>query len=187
MRMKILVICGSASQHSRTRALTAFISKELGTRQVEVLTFDVGQHVLPLYNDNEAQYQNQEVKRLVEYAQQADGFFITTPEYHNGMTGALKNALDFLGGKHFKNKPVAIAAVAGGGKGGINALNSLRIVIRGLYGLVLPDQFVADPIHFNERNEFVGEDAQSRVKALAGELVQLTQLVSTKVLLSKQL
>ncbi|MCK9906868.1 NAD(P)H-dependent oxidoreductase, partial [Frankia sp. Cpl3] len=89
------------------------------------------------------------VKRLMAAAEQADGFVICTPEYHNGMSGSLKNALDFLGGKHFRGKAAIIGAACGGGKGGINALNNLRQVLRGVYAIVLPDQIVADPEHYD--------------------------------------
>ncbi|MGC5324309.1 NADPH-dependent FMN reductase [Brevibacillus sp. SYSU BS000544] len=178
--MKILVLNGSSTEVSRTRGLTSFITSELKKHHIELVTFDVGKQILPLYNGNVEQYQLNEVQLLVQSAQEADGFFLTTPEYHNGISGALKNALDFLGGKQFKNKPVAIAAVAGGGKGGINALNNLRTVMRGVYGLVLPDQFVADPVHFNEQGDFSHQDAQARVQSLVQELVTMTELVSKK-------
>ena len=49
------------------------------------------------------------------------------------MSGALKNSLDYLSSSEFIHKPVALLAVAGGGKGGINALNSMRTVARGVY------------------------------------------------------
>ncbi|MGD8188401.1 NADPH-dependent FMN reductase [Brevibacillus ginsengisoli] len=179
--MKILVINGSATLQSRTRGLSTFISNELSNHQVEVLSFDAGIHLLPIYNGTNESYSHPEVARLIQLAEQANGFFITTPEYHNSMTGALKNALDFLGGKQFKNKPVALAAVCGGGKGGINALNSLRTVVRGVYGLALPSQFVADPQCFNEQAEFVAKDGQERVASLVTELVELTRLTCPKV------
>ena len=178
--MKILVINGSATQQSRTRGLSTFMADELRNQQVEVLSFDAGVHLLPIYNGTGESYGHPEVARLIQLAEQADGFVITTPEYHNSMTGALKNALDFLSGKQFKNKPVALAAVCGGGKGGINALNSLRTVVRGVYGLALPSQFVADPQDFNEQAEFVSQDGKERAASLVAELIELTRLTSAK-------
>lgn len=47
----------------------------------------------------------------------ADGVVLCTPEYHNAMSGALKNSLDYLSSSEFLHKPVALLAVAGGGKG----------------------------------------------------------------------
>ena len=143
----------------------------------KVLYFDTGLHKLPLFTGTEADKENSEVNRLLSYAEEADGFFICTPDYHNGMSGALKNALDFLGGSHFKGKPVAIAACSGGGKGGINALNNLRLVMRGVYGIVLPEQYIADPNDFNEKSQFVSDIGRERIQSIAKDLMYYTNLL----------
>jgi azobenzene reductase len=176
--MKIMVIAGSPTAESRTRGIAHYAAEVLKEMNVEVLYFDVGMDRLPLFTGDAASAENETVKKLAEYAEEADGFFVTSPEYHSGMSGALKNALDFLGGKYFKNKPSAIAVAAGGGKGGINALANLRTVLRGIYSLVIPDQYVADPVNFDEGNVLVDELAQTRVRELATQLKELTELVS---------
>lgn len=176
--MKIMVIAGSPTAESRTRGVAQYAAEVLRELNVEVLYFDVGIDKLPLFTGDATSTQNETVKKLADYAEQADGFFVTSPEYHSGISGALKNALDFLGGKHFKNKPSAIAVAAGGGKGGINALANLRTVLRGVYSLVLPDQYVADPVNFDEGNVLVDELAQTRVRELATQLKELTEIVS---------
>jgi NAD(P)H-dependent FMN reductase len=176
--MKIMVIAGSPTAESRTRGIAQYAAEVLKENNVEVLYFDVGIDRLPLFTGDAATADNETVKKLAAYADEADGFFVTTPEYHSGMSGALKNALDFLGGKHFKNKPSVIAAAAGGGKGGINALANLRTVLRGIYSLVLPDQYVADPVNFDEGNVLVDELAKTRVSELALQLKELTELLS---------
>lgn len=175
--MKIVVMCGSASEQSNTRGLTRWAERYLQEKGVHVLSFDAGRDVLPIYNGTDAQQHHPAVKRLRAAAEQADGFFICTPEYHSGMSGALKNAIDFLGSKYFKEKPVTIAAVTGGGKGGINALGNLRTVMRAVYGLVLPGQFAADPHHFNEQNELVDNAAKERLTAIIDELHSLVNLL----------
>ena len=178
IHMKIMVIAGSPTAESRTRGIAQFAAETLKQMNVEVLYFDVGIDKLPLFTGDATTAQNEAVKKLAEYAEQADGFFVTSPEYHSGISGALKNALDFLGGKHFKNKPSAIAVAAGGGKGGMNALTNLRTVLRGVYSLVLPDQFVADPVNFDEGNVLVDELAQTRVRELTLQLKELTEAIS---------
>lgn len=177
--MKILVMNGSPSAESRTRGMAEYAAGVLKQKGMEVSFFDAGKDRLPLYTGDTSEQEDEAVRKLKTAADEADGFFICTPEYHNGMSGALKNALDFLSGSHFKNKPIAITAAAGGGKGGINALNNVRTVMRGLYGLVLADQFVADPLHFNDEYELSEELATLKISALSDQLVELTQLVSS--------
>jgi azobenzene reductase len=87
---------------------------------------------------------------------------------YNAMSGALKNALDFLGSDEFEHKPVALIAVGGGGKGGMNALNNMRIVMRGVYANAIPRQLVLDPSCFVS-GELTKEAAQ-QVDALILEL-----------------
>jgi azobenzene reductase len=178
--MKILVINGGARVKSRTRGLANAFAEALQNRDVELSYIDLGVDILPIYTGSEEQANVDTVKKLLLAAEQADGFVICTPEYHNGMSGALKNALDFLGGKHFKGKPTVIGAASGGGKGGINALNHLRQVLRGVYALVLPEQIAVDPEHFDDRLQICNEDILQRIYSIGQELVRITGSLSAK-------
>ncbi|WP_026679315.1 MULTISPECIES: NADPH-dependent FMN reductase [Fictibacillus] len=178
--MKIMVINGGPRAVSRTRGLALKAKELLQQHNIEISYFDCGTDQLPLYNGEESQREHPVVKKLSDEAKEADGFFICTPEYHSGMSGALKNAFDFLGGDHFSKKPVAIAAAAGGGKGGINALSNLRTVIRGVYGLVIPEQFVADPICFNESKEIEDEGTIARIDVIVKSLIEYVQLLTVQ-------
>ncbi|WP_226659582.1 NADPH-dependent FMN reductase [Pseudalkalibacillus hwajinpoensis] len=178
--MKIMVMNGSPRDKSMTRNLTNTVTDQLDEKEIEVLTFDAGFHELPLFKGRKEDLNHPEVQRLIAHATQADAFVICSPEYHNGMSGALKNALDYLGASHFKSKPTALASVGGGGKGGINALNNMRTVMRGLYALVLPDQFCADPTCFDEKGYMVETKAKERLTLVVNELVSLTTTVAKK-------
>ncbi|MBO8155397.1 MAG: NAD(P)H-dependent oxidoreductase [Bacillaceae bacterium] len=174
---KVLVISGSSRKGALTPrfALEAYqiIEKNMEATYISLQDFN-----LPVYNGTKEQQMLENVTRLQQMAEEADGFFIVTPEYHNGISGALKNALDFLGKKHFINKPAAIAAVSGGGKGGINALNNLRLVLRGLQANVLPSQVITDEGDFDDALKLTNENARERLKALVDELnmyITLTQ------------
>lgn len=175
--MKLLVMNGGTTEGSRTRALTKAFETVLRDKGVEILTFDTGVDILPIYTGRNEDLEVPAVKRLIEAAQEADGFVICTPEYHNGMSGSLKNAIDYLGGKQFKGKTAIIGAACGGGKGGINALNNLRQVLRGVYALVLPDQIVVDPEHFDQQVSVTNEDVLRRIEAMADELIRITGLL----------
>ncbi|ERI05644.1 NADPH-dependent FMN reductase [Aneurinibacillus aneurinilyticus] len=172
--MKIMVVAGSAREKSNTRGLAQTIATHLEQLGTDVLFFDVGIHELPIYKGStETEHPN--AVKLTRYAEEADAFFVCTPEYHSGMSGALKNALDFLRGDYFRGKPAMIAAVGGGGKGGINALNDLRTVLRGLYALVLSEQYVTDVVCYNDRCELVHEDSRTKLSDMAQQLVHVTK------------
>ncbi|WP_176786626.1 NADPH-dependent FMN reductase [Thermoactinomyces sp. DSM 45892] len=180
--MQILVISGSARVESNTRKVANLGAKYLSELGADVTFFDVGHDILPLYSGAEGEDLLPNVQKLRDYASQAEAFLILTPEYHSAMSGSLKNALDFLGSSYFRQKPVSIAAAGGGGKGGINALNNVRTVIRGILGLGLPQQVVIDPADLTENGQLT-DGADQRFRGVIEELVTFTKAVSASKVL----
>lgn len=80
------------------------------------------------------------VFQLRQDVQAAHGVILGTPEYHGGMSGVLKNALDLMSFEEFEGKTVGLLGVAGGTMGGVNALNHLRVIGRSLHAWVVPSQ-----------------------------------------------
>ncbi|MBS4188716.1 NAD(P)H-dependent oxidoreductase [Bacillus sp. FJAT-49705] len=163
--MKLTVINGSPRKKGRTGIASRFIAKKYGAELI-----DLSKQELPLYNGDEDQAQLPAVKSLRKKIADSDGIILASPEYHSGMSGALKNALDYLGSEQFAHKPVALLAVAGGGKGGINALGNMRLVGRGLNANVIPRQLVLDPHCFDYENEWLHEESAALVDQLMNEL-----------------
>jgi len=141
--MNIVIVNGSPRANSRTKKMNQIILKKHDLKFIDLSNLDI-----PFFDGTEEQKDNIHVSNWMEAIEHAEAVIFTTPEYHGGMSGLLKNATDFLGSKHLKDKPVAIIATAGGGKGGINALNNLRIVLRSLYANVIAKQIVIDPSDF---------------------------------------
>lgn len=162
--MKILLINGSARQLSNTQKLTNLISQADFPANAELTIYDLSVNQLPIYTGEEEQYELPQVSMLCELAEEADGFIICTPEYHNSMSGALKNLLDYLGADQLNQKIVQIFAVSGGGKGGINALNHLRLVMRGVGAMVVPQQHVVDADQLDAEGNFVSERNRSIIQ-----------------------
>jgi azobenzene reductase len=177
--MKILLFSGSPRKNSNTHKVAAIAYQFFISRGIDVLLYDLSTHVLPIFDGEEETFAHPEVKHLQKIADQADGFFFFTPEYHNGISGALKNALDFLNQSHFENKPVSLAAISGGGKGGINALNNLRLVIRGIGGIVLSSQCVVDKTDLDDTGA-IDEEVKQRLDLIGEELIRFTTLLRKK-------
>ncbi|MBJ8115297.1 MULTISPECIES: NADPH-dependent FMN reductase [Bacillus] len=156
--MKLVVINGTPRKFGRTRVVAKYIAD-----QFEGELYDLAIEELPLYNGEESQRELEAVKKLKALVKAADGVVLCTPEYHNAMSGALKNSLDYLSSSEFVHKPVA-----GGGKGGINALNSMRTVARGVYANAIPKQVVLDGLHVQDGE--LGEDAKPLIHDLVKEL-----------------
>ncbi|MEH7523955.1 NADPH-dependent FMN reductase [Bacillus sp. JJ1503] len=169
--MKLTIINGSPRKKGRTGIASRYIAKKYGAELI-----DLSKGELPLYNGEESQHQIPAVRALREKVLKSDGIILASPEYHSGMSGALKNALDFLGSEQFANKPVALLVAAGGGKGGMNALGNMRVVGRGVYANVIPRQLVLDPHCFDYENDWLHEEPAKLVDQLMNELQMYTNM-----------
>jgi NAD(P)H-dependent FMN reductase len=105
--MKILAISGSLRTASNNTMLLRAVAR-LAPDGISVELFrDLGN--LPFFNPD-IEYTNQPVvARFREQLKAADAVLIASPEYAHGLTGAMKNALDWMVGcEVFVNKPVAL-------------------------------------------------------------------------------
>ncbi|MGD6777218.1 MULTISPECIES: NADPH-dependent FMN reductase [Bacillaceae] len=169
--MNILAISGSPRKNGRTGIAARFFQNKYGVEVIDLSDGDI-----PLYNGEAYQAELENVESLRAKVKGADAVLLMSPEYHSGMSGALKNALDFLGSEQFHSKPVGLLAVAGGGKGGINALNNMRVVGRGVYANVIPRQLVLDPHCFDYENDSLNDESAELVDALYKELVMYVKM-----------
>lgn len=172
--MNITVINGTPRKKGRTKIAADYIAN---TYQTEY--FDLSEFILPIFNGEAEQYSLENVQKLRDTVNDSDAVVLLSPEYHSGMSGALKNALDFLSMEQFSHKPVGIIAAAGGGKGGINALTNMRTVMRGVYANVIPKQLVLDPINFDYDNRMLTEDAEARIKEVMEELIMYAKMTAS--------
>lgn len=161
--MNVLVINGGMPKGGRTELITRFIAREFDFDFVDINATEI-----PILTGEQEQWQLPAVLAFKEKVSRADGIILISPEYHGGMSGALKNALDFLTSEQLAHKPTALLATAGGGKGGINCLNNMRTVMRGFYANVIPRQLVLDPDCFNYDDGTIWDEP----KKMVGDLVQ---------------
>lgn len=163
--MNVLIINGGMPKGGRTELLTRYIASMYGFQYVDVSAAN-----LPLLSGEREQWELPEVVLFKKKVAAASGIILISPEYHGGMTGALKNTLDFLTSEQLAHKPVALLATAGGGKGGINCLNNMRTVMRGFYSNVIPKQIVLDPDCFNYDDGTLWDESRNSVDDMVQEL-----------------
>ena len=123
---RLLGISGSLRRASNNTHLLRNAAELFGAG-----TFTLGRIDLPLYNgDLEAESGVPEaVQDLCRDIAAADAVIIATPEYNKGVSGALKNAFDWISrikGNPLAGKPVAIMSASAGRSGGERAQYALR-------------------------------------------------------------
>jgi chromate reductase len=125
--IKLAAFCGSLRKASFNRmALTAFIERVPAGVTVE--TIEIGDW--PLYDaDIQANGFPDKVQAAQKAMIAADGLVLVTPEYNYGISGVLKNAIDWLSRmtpQPFAAKPIALFGASMGFLGTTRAQYQLR-------------------------------------------------------------
>ncbi|WP_202081095.1 NADPH-dependent FMN reductase, partial [Caldalkalibacillus salinus] len=137
--MKILAITGSMNTESKTKLATDIVVNAAKQEDVQVEHIHLAHFPLPVFDcrDDRATYP-ENVHTFTRKVDEADGLILASPEYHGSISGALKNALDFIDGRNMEGKVVAILGAAGGGFGATNTVNTLQQICRNLHAWPLP-------------------------------------------------
>jgi FMN reductase len=139
--VRIVGLCGSLRPGSFTRQALEIALTGAAATGAETQLIDLRDYQLVFCDgSDDEQHYPADVFKLREEIRQAHGVILGTPEYHGGISGVLKNALDLMGFDEFSGKMMGLIGVSGGQMGAINALTSLRMIGRSLHAWVIPDQ-----------------------------------------------
>lgn len=176
---RLLTISGSLRKGSYNRMLLRLAAEAFGPAEVSE-----GDLHLPLYDGDleAAEGVPEKVQRLAQQIREADAVVIAAPEYNKGITGVLKNALDWVSrvpGSAFRGKPTVVISASAGRTGGetaqfmtLSCLTQLQArLIPGTAVLIAgaPDAFDAEG---NLRNEMSRKLLSDRMAGLRAELAR---------------
>ena len=141
---------------------------------------------LPMYNQNDEKPFPPAVEDFRRRLAQADALLIASPEYNASITGALKNAIDWVSrppSQPLSGKPVAIMGASTGNFGTLRAQLHLRQILTHVGALTLPKPEVlvarAGQV-FAPDGDLVDEAARGFLRDLLVALAQWTIRVSPK-------
>jgi NAD(P)H-dependent FMN reductase len=129
--LRIAIIIGSTRPGRNGEAVSKWVYEIAQKRtDVEIELVDIKYFDLPLLDEPMSpimgQYSMPHTKVWAAKIGSFDGYVFVTPEYNRGISGALKNAIDFL--FHEWNDKAA-GFVSYGGAGGARAVEQLRLVL----------------------------------------------------------
>lgn len=129
--IKIAIIIGSTRPGRKAEAVAKWvyeIAKKRSDAEFELV--DIKSYNLPLLDEpappSMGLYSQQHTKDWAAKIGTFDAYVFVTPEYNHGISGALKNAIDYLFAE-WNNK--AAGFVSYGSAGGARAVESLRLVM----------------------------------------------------------
>jgi len=111
--------------------------------EVDITIFD-GLADIPPFNPDIEACNEPKVMALKNLLAESNGLFISSPEYAHGISGVLKNALDWLvSGEEFVCMPVAIFNTSPRAS---HAVRSLHEIIRTMSGNIIDEACITVPL-----------------------------------------
>jgi NAD(P)H-dependent FMN reductase len=132
--LNVLAVVGSLHSDSITRVVVNHAAERLRADGCIVDVLDLEKEPLPLYNPDTAEDQPA-FAALKARVDRADVFILGTPDYHGGISSALKNFLD-----HFWHEFAGklFATLVASHEKGLTVTDQLRTVARQCYAWSLP-------------------------------------------------
>lgn len=163
----VLIVNGSPSAKASVRAVMSLLAKKLTAAGAQVDFLDLAESPLPLFNPETA-YGRADYPALKKRMEDADVLLLGTPDYHGGMSSALKNFLD-----HFWTEYAGklIASVVASYDKGLTVTDQIRTSARQCYAWSLPYAVTyADKADVKD-GEVVSEAFAQRLEMLVRDLM----------------
>src|ERR1700736_3582600 len=128
IQFRLLGLSGSLRRASTSTAVLRGLQDPLASRAA-LSIFPL--HGLPLYKeDDDGEHAPESVRSLRSAIEASDGVIMISPEYNHGMSGVLKNALDWISRPHglsvLRKKPVLTMTASPAFTGGVQAQQQMN-------------------------------------------------------------
>jgi FMN reductase len=181
--VRVLCLGGSTRPESSSEKAirVAAAAAEAAGAEVDLI---VGRDLmLPIY-DTETLERGPLAVRFVESVRKADAVLVASPGYHGGMSGMMKNALDYVEDLRADDRvyldgvPVGCIAVAHGWQATASCLASLRVTVHALRGWPSPmgAAINASLQVFDEAGDCVDDSAAFQLRTVAHQVVEFARL-----------
>ena len=186
MSIKILAFDGSGRDNSFNRKLLKAGLDYYDQDGVEIELINLLDYDMPIYDgdlEREEGIPDAAIK-LKKLMDMCAGYLIAAPDYNGGLSGLLKNAIDWVSRKaegesplqQFRGKTAAIMSASPGRLGGMRGLIKLNTVLWGLGVYVLP-QIVSLPNYGDsfEGDKLTDEQHKNALQTQAKALIKITK------------
>jgi FMN reductase len=138
----IVGLGGSLAHRSKSRAALHRALEGAAAAGAQTRLLDLRELDLPMYNPDHDE-PGEAAADLIESCHAADGLIWSSPLYQGTISGALKNALDWLhllgqrDPPYLHDKVIGLISAAGGTQG-LQAINTMEFAVRALRGWAVP-------------------------------------------------
>ena len=190
--MRIVGLGGSLRRVSTSRAAlqAALAGAERAGAEIELL--DIRSLDLPMY-DPDHDEPAEAAARLAEASYAADGMLWSSPMYQGTISGAFKNALDWLhvlgrrDPPYLHDKVIGLLSAAGGTQG-LQAINTMEFSVRSLRGWAVPYvvPVAAAARVFDGEGHIHDEGVARQLETLGAEVVRVAMRFTSDDALHRQ-
>ena len=174
-QFRLLGLSGSLRRASNSTAVLRGLQDALRPRAaLDIFPL----HAIPLYNeDDDAEHAPESVRALRSAIEASDGVIMISPEYNHGMSGVLKNALDWASRPYglsvLKTKPVLTMTTSPAFTGGVRAQQQMNETLASIPARpVFRPQIVIGGVHEKVRDgRLIDEAALSFALAGVDDLI----------------
>jgi FMN reductase len=179
--LKIAGLGGSLASNSKSRAALQVALEGAASAGAGTQLLDIRELSLPLYNP-EHDEPTESAVMLIESCYAADGLLWSSPLYQGTISGALKNALDWLhvlGDRdppYLHDKVIGLISAAGGTQG-LQAINTMDFSVRALRGWAVPYvvPVAAAARVFDPAGRVQDQAVELQLKTLGKEVVRVAE------------
>lgn len=178
-KIRVVALCGSLRQGSYTRQALSIALQGATLEGADTRLLELREYELVFFGMVDEEQYPPDVFRLREDIKAAQGIILGSPEYHGGLSGVLKNALDLMTFDELEGKVIGLVGVSGGSMGALNALNSLRTIGRNLHAWVLPQQVSIPEAHkyFDNAGQINSPEIRDRLLEVGKMVAQFAKLL----------
>lgn len=182
---KVLAFGGSLRSGSYNQKLATLAAEHLRQAGADVKLIALRDYWLPLFDEDleKAEGMPDNGTKLKQMFAEHDGFLIASPEYNSGITGALKNTIDWVSRvtsadekplSVFRGKFAGIVAASPGGYGGSRGLAQLRPLLENIYVTVVKEQLSVAKANeaFDDNGRFKDPKHGEELAAVCKSLVE---------------
>jgi FMN reductase len=188
----IVGLGGSLARGSKSRAALQRALQGSAAAGAQTRLLDLRELGLPVYNPDDEE-PGEAAAELIESCYAADGLIWSSPLYQGTISGALKNALDWLhllgrrDPPYLHDKVIGLISTAGGTQG-LQAINTMEFAVRALRGWAVPYVVpVASAARVFDREGRIQDPAVERqLETLGGEVVRVAERFAVDLSVHRQ-
>jgi len=177
--VRVLALGGSTRPQSNTERALRYSAGLCASEGAEVRVVAGRDLIIPIY-DTETTQREPRASEILADIRWADALLLASPGYHGGVSGLVKNVLDYVEDTRLDERPylhdlpVGIIAVAHGWQAGVTTMEQLRTIAHALRGWPTPMGAVLNPSVglFDADGRLVDANAAEQLAIVSRQVLQ---------------